>query len=105
MWRRAAFRYCPGWSELTEEAIDFTKHAKAAGADGVLHVCPYYNKPTQEGLYLRQGNRRVRGYSGDHLQYPGPVRGRYVERDDGEAFEIAEHCGRQKMRPATWRAH
>ncbi|MEC8371363.1 MAG: 4-hydroxy-tetrahydrodipicolinate synthase, partial [Pseudomonadota bacterium] len=39
-------------SNSTEEAVDFTKHAKAAGADGVLHVCPYYNKPTQEGLYL-----------------------------------------------------
>ena len=39
-------------SNSTEEAVDFTKHAKEAGADGVLHVCPYYNKPTQEGLYL-----------------------------------------------------
>ncbi len=39
-------------SNSTEEAVDFTKHAKAAGADGVLQVCPYYNKPTQEGLYL-----------------------------------------------------
>jgi len=39
-------------SNSTDEAIDFTKHAKEAGADGVLSVCPYYNKPTQEGLYL-----------------------------------------------------
>ncbi|MDP6389338.1 MAG: 4-hydroxy-tetrahydrodipicolinate synthase [Alphaproteobacteria bacterium] len=39
-------------SNSTEEAIDLTKHAKAAGADGALSVCPYYNKPTQEGLYL-----------------------------------------------------
>ena len=35
----------------TAEAIELTKHAKAAGADGSLQVTPYYNKPTQEGLY------------------------------------------------------
>jgi 4-hydroxy-tetrahydrodipicolinate synthase len=38
-------------SNSTEEAIDFTRHAKEAGADGALIVTPYYNKPTQEGLY------------------------------------------------------
>ncbi len=35
----------------TSEAIELTKHAKAAGADASLQVTPYYNKPTQEGLY------------------------------------------------------
>jgi 4-hydroxy-tetrahydrodipicolinate synthase len=35
----------------TAETIMITKHAKKAGADGVLLVSPYYNKPTQEGLY------------------------------------------------------
>lgn len=35
----------------TEEAIMFTRHAKEAGADAALIVTPYYNKPTQEGLY------------------------------------------------------
>ncbi len=35
----------------TKEAVELTKHAKKAGADGSLQVCPYYNKPTQEGLY------------------------------------------------------
>lgn len=39
-------------SNSTAEAVDFTLHAKQAGADGVLIVTPYYNKPTQEGLYL-----------------------------------------------------
>ena len=38
-------------SNATEEAISLTRHAKAAGAAAVLHVTPYYNKPTQEGLY------------------------------------------------------
>jgi 4-hydroxy-tetrahydrodipicolinate synthase len=35
----------------TSEAIELTAHAKRAGADGTLQVTPYYNKPTQEGLY------------------------------------------------------
>ena len=39
-------------SNSTAEAIDFTKHAKQAGADGCLVVTPYYNKPTQEGMFL-----------------------------------------------------
>ncbi len=38
-------------SNSTVEAISLTRHAKEAGADGVLVVTPYYNKPTQEGLY------------------------------------------------------
>ncbi len=38
-------------SNSTEEAISLTKHAKASGADAALMVAPYYNKPTQEGLY------------------------------------------------------
>ncbi len=37
-------------SNSTAEAIELTAHAKKAGADGVLMVCPYYNKPTQKGL-------------------------------------------------------
>ncbi|MDC4225119.1 MAG: 4-hydroxy-tetrahydrodipicolinate synthase [Candidatus Manganitrophus sp.] len=38
-------------SNSTEEAIAFTRHAKSVGADGALLITPYYNKPTQEGLY------------------------------------------------------
>ena len=38
-------------SNSTEEAIRLTAHAKKAGADAALVVTPYYNKPTQEGLY------------------------------------------------------
>jgi 4-hydroxy-tetrahydrodipicolinate synthase len=39
-------------SNSTEEAMDLAKHAKEAGADAILVVTPYYNKPTQEGMYL-----------------------------------------------------
>jgi len=39
-------------SNSTAEALDLTGYAKAAGADGVLLITPYYNKPTPEGQYL-----------------------------------------------------
>ena len=38
-------------SNNTAEAVALTAHAKKAGADGVLMISPYYNKPTQEGIY------------------------------------------------------
>ncbi len=38
-------------SNSTREAIELTQHAKDAGADAALVVTPYYNKPTQDGLY------------------------------------------------------
>jgi 4-hydroxy-tetrahydrodipicolinate synthase len=38
-------------SNSTAEAIELTEYAKKVGADGSLQVCPYYNKPTQEGFY------------------------------------------------------
>ena len=39
-------------SNSTSETIDLANYAKKAGADGVLLITPYYNKPTQEGLFL-----------------------------------------------------
>ncbi len=39
-------------SNCTREAVDLSLHAKSAGADALLLINPYYNKPTQEGLYL-----------------------------------------------------
>ena len=44
-------------SNSTDEAISLTKHAEKAGADGALVVTPYYNKPTQEGIY--QHNKAI----------------------------------------------
>lgn len=38
-------------ANATDEAIDLVAHAKTVGADAALVVCPYYNKPNQEGLY------------------------------------------------------
>src|SRR3989338_4100620 len=37
-------------SNSCREAVEMTKHAADVGADASLQVCPYYNKPTQEGL-------------------------------------------------------
>jgi 4-hydroxy-tetrahydrodipicolinate synthase len=51
-------------SNSTEEAVRLTKHAREVGADGALLVAPYYNKPTQEGLYqhFRRIAREVKGF-------------------------------------------
>ncbi len=38
-------------SNATSEAVDLAKHAQSVGADAILSVTPYYNKPTQDGLY------------------------------------------------------
>ncbi|KHF20712.1 hypothetical protein PO81_06565, partial [Vibrio parahaemolyticus] len=43
-------------SNATHEAVDLAEFAEAHGADGILSVAPYYNKPTQEGLYLHYKN-------------------------------------------------
>ncbi|OCR89761.1 4-hydroxy-tetrahydrodipicolinate synthase [Campylobacter fetus subsp. testudinum] len=43
-------------SNATHEAVDLAEFAESHGADGILSVAPYYNKPTQEGLYLHYKN-------------------------------------------------
>ena len=47
-------------SNSTEEAIKLTTYAQKAGADGALLITPYYNKPTQEGLYQHYKNIAVK---------------------------------------------
>ena len=59
-------------SNSTAEAISLTKHAKAVGADAVLSVTGYYNKPSQEGhVSPLRGDRRSGRYSDPPLQHSG----------------------------------
>jgi 4-hydroxy-tetrahydrodipicolinate synthase len=51
-WARGRMKVLAGTGgNATSEAIDLTQRAEKAGADGSLQVAPYYNKPTQEGLF------------------------------------------------------
>jgi 4-hydroxy-tetrahydrodipicolinate synthase len=72
-------------SNSTAEAIELSQHAKEMGADGVLLVSPYYNKPTQEGLYqhykkiaetvaLRQVLYNVPGRTGMNMEAQTTIR-------------------------------
>ncbi len=92
-------------SNSTAEAVDFTRHAQQAGADAVLIVCPYYNKPTQEGLY--QHYKAIHEASDIPIviyNIPGPVRRRHVDRDDEAPGRAAAHHRRQGCDPPIWRA-
>ena len=57
----------------TAEAIELTRHAKAVGADATLQVVPYYNKPTQEGLY-RHFRAIAEAVAMPHILYNVPGR-------------------------------
>ena len=83
-------------SNSTAEAIDFTRHAKKAGADAALVVTPYYNKPTQEGLFLHfTAIADAVDLPHGHLQHPRPQRGRHRARDHGAAGQAPEHRRRE----------
>ena len=60
-------------SNSTSEAVDFVKHACSAGADGLLIVTPYYNKPTQSGL-LAHYNELIKHSSKPIIIYDIPGR-------------------------------
>ena len=101
-------------SNSTDEAISLTRHAKEAGADGALLITPYYNKPTQEGLY-RHYKAVAEAVDMPLVLYniPGPHRSQHVADDGGasvlsmknivgikegsgsvqQASEIAQTCG------------
>ena len=64
----------------TKEAIHLSEFAKRAGADYTLSVVPYYNKPTQEGLYRHfRANRGSGGPAHDSVQRAWPHRCRSVQ--------------------------
>lgn len=60
-------------SNSTDEAIRLTKHARESGAAGSLQVAPYYNRPTQEGLY-RHFAAIAEAVDGPHVVYNIPGR-------------------------------
>jgi len=60
-------------SNSTAEAVDFVKHACSAGADGLLIVTPYYNKPTQSGL-LAHYNELIKNSNKPIIIYDIPGR-------------------------------
>ena len=71
-------------ANATAEAIELVKHAKAVGADGALVVTPYYNRPSQEGLYQHYAAIDDGGGLSRHcLQRALPHRQRHLQRDPG----------------------
>ena len=70
-------------SNSTAEALELTRWAAAAGADAALVVAPYYNKPTQEGLFEHFGVGPCGRDSHLHLQYSRP---------DGAEHRAGNHC-------------
>jgi hypothetical protein len=85
----------------TSEAIELTRCAKAAGAQVGLSVVPYYNKPTQEGLYRHyKGDRRSGRPAADPLQRSRPHCRRPVQRHGaapgaGSGHRRHQGCDRQ----------
>ena len=76
-------------SNSTSEAIDFVKHACAAGADGLLVVTPYYNKPTQSGL-LAHYNELIKNSSKPIIIYDIPGRS-VIKMSDNTMAELAKN--------------
>ena len=71
-------------SNNTREAIPLTQFAKKVGADAALHITPYYNKPTQEGLYQHYN---VPGRTGCNMLPPTVAR---IARDVPDVVGIKE---------------
>ena len=101
-------------SNSTTEAVSLTRFAKEAGADGALLITPYYNKPTQEGLYRHFAAiaeavdfplvpYNVPGRTGCNLlpatlgrlarEYPNIVGVKEATGDLTQVSEVLEHCG------------
>ena len=76
-------------SNSTEEAVSLTKHAEKAGANGVLVVTPYYNKPTQSGL-IAHYNELIKNSSKPIIIYDIPGRS-VIKMDDSTMAKLAEN--------------
>ena len=76
-------------SNSTSEAVDFVKHACVAGADGILVVTPYYNKPTQSGL-LAHYNELIKNSSKPIIIYDIPGRS-VIKMSDNTMAELAKN--------------
>ena len=75
-------------SNSTSEAVDFVKHACSAGADGLLIVTPYYNKPTQSGL-LAHYNELIKHSSKPIIIYDIPGRS-VIQMTDETMAKLAQ---------------
>ena len=76
-------------SNSTSEAVDFVKHACSAGADGLLVVTPYYNKPTQSGL-LAHYKELIKNSSKPIIIYDIPGRS-VIKMSDNTMAELAKN--------------
>ena len=92
-------------SNSTAEAIDFTRHAQAAGADAALVVTPYYNRPSQEGLFQHyQAIDDAVDMPIVIYNIPGALRRRHERRDHGPAGAAGRTSSASRTRPAIWGA-
>ncbi len=76
-------------SNSTNEAVDFVKHACSAGADGLLVVTPYYNKPTQSGL-IAHYNELIKNSNKPIIIYDIPGRS-VIKMNDFTMAKLAEN--------------
>ncbi len=76
-------------SNSTAEAIELTAYAKKVGADATLQVCPYYNKPTQEGFY--QHFQAI----AEEVQYPRSLRRRHDAGNCCASVRAGQHRSHQ----------
>ena len=80
----------------TREAIDLSIFARDAGADASLSVVPYYNKPTQEGLYQHfRAVAEAVDIPPDSIQRAWQDGGRYRQRNGAEAGRDPQYCRHQ----------
>ena len=83
-------------SNTTREAIELTRHAKEAGADGALLISPYYNKPTQEGIVAHYAAiAEATRFPLVALQHPGPHGVEHRARDHRAARRDRAHRRRE----------